>query len=89
MLRIVGKTLDGKLVLSGVFKIYETEGIPLDIIFENLLEKDSIPSWTHFFNEAINANMKKDHILALLESTISDVYGIEFKNNIISVLKNL
>lgn len=33
---IAGKTVDGKKVVGGLFKYFDTTGIPLDIIFEQL-----------------------------------------------------
>ena len=40
-LKIVGKTEDGKLVISNVFKIFDTYGLPLEDIFI-LCNKDNL-----------------------------------------------
>lgn len=87
MLKLVGKTESGTLVLSGVFKVYETLGIPLDAIFDCLKERNAIPDWLCFYVEAVGAGMKHDRILSKLEPAISDSYGIEMAKKVLEVLE--
>ena len=80
MLSIAGKTEDGKLVIAGCFKMYETEGIPLDIMFNIIKDKNGIPSWIDFHKDALSAGMQHSRILSMLDPAIMDSYGTEFKD---------
>ncbi len=87
LLKIVGRTTDGKDVLSGVFRFYETEGLPLDVLFEALLLKEALPCWTSFFQEALAAGMAPERIFAKLDPAIVDVFGTEFRDVVIGKLR--
>lgn len=74
----VGITDDGKKVVSGVFSVFDTCGLPLDIVFD-LCERHSLmPSWIHFYDDAINQGWTDKTIFNRLETNVSDVYGKEF-----------
>lgn len=82
MLECVGKTTDGKELLAGVYRFYETTGLPLDVIFDLLRRKNSIVSWIHFYKEAHSAGMKHDRILSKLDESICDVWGKDFYDHV-------
>jgi hypothetical protein len=75
-----GTTQDGRTVVRGVYRLYETEGLPLDVIFDALIAHNSIPDWTAFVVEAELAGMKKDRILSKLDTAIVDTYGTEMRD---------
>ena len=75
MLAKVGETETGLAVVSGVFRFYETHGLPLDILLDALRMKGAIPCWISFYREALVAGMKHDRIIAKLREAISDVFG--------------
>ena len=75
MLTKGGTTSDGRTVVRGVYRLYETEGLPLDVIFDALIAHNSIPDWTSFVSEAELAGMKLDRILSKLDAAIADTYG--------------
>lgn len=83
MLKVIGKTTDGKLVLSEVYKYYASVGLPLDSLFEGLRQRNAIPSWIHFYNDARQAGIKHSRILSMLDEPLTDVYGVEIKKFII------
>ena len=83
MLIILGKTKDGKNVVAGVYKVFETHGLPLDILLSILAEKNSVPCWMSAHREALAAGMKHERILAKLEEALSDAYGPEFRDHVI------
>ena len=87
MLVIVGETVDGKTVYAGVYKFYETHGLPIDIILEALRDKNAIPCWVSFHREARMAGMKHTRILSKLDEALSDVYGPEFRDHVIKILR--
>ena len=89
MFKIVGKTQDGRDVVSGVFRFYESVGLPLDIILDTIRENNTIPDWTAFYKEAKAAGMKHDRIISKLEESIMDVYGVEFQKIVCQTLENL
>jgi hypothetical protein len=86
LLKQVGITADGKLVVSGLFRIAETEGLPLEIILELCLLYNVVPSWIHLYQECLTAGMKHSRIIAKLDSAISDSFGKEFRDEVISTL---
>jgi hypothetical protein len=92
MFNIVGRTVGedgGKTVLAGVYRFYETEGLPLDTLFEILQGKNAIPCWVSLYKEAGAAGMKHERILSRLETAISDIYGASFKDRVIARLRKL
>lgn len=80
MLSKSGETTDGKTVVCGVFRLFETEGLPLDVIFEALKDHNSIPDWERFVQEAEMAGMKRARVLSKLDSAIVDSYGPEMRD---------
>lgn len=89
MFTIQGKTTEGKPVISGVYRAFETHGLPLDLLLEQLNEKGLVPSWPDFYVEALSAGMKHERILSKLEPALLDVYGRDFKNEVIRRLNAL
>ncbi len=89
MLTRVGQTVDGKAIYSGVYKFFETHGMPLDILIGMMREKNSIPCWVSFHREARAAGMKHARILSKLDEALSDVYGTEFRDHVIKMLRLL
>lgn len=85
-MKTVGRTSDGKIVVTEVFKFYETEGLPLDVILETLRVRDMVPDWLAFVFEATRAGMKFERILSMLDAAISDSYGSELRDVVISRL---
>jgi hypothetical protein len=83
----IGKTTDGKIVVDGVWEMYETHGLPLDIIFSICMEKDWVPSWIDIYLQMKKSGMDHDRILSKLEESISDSFGKEFCMTVISKLE--
>ena len=86
MLVQVGRTKNGTPVFAGVYKFFETHGMPLDELLQVLKSRDQLPSWLHFYDEAVAAGMKHGRILARLDPAICDVYGPEFRDVVIKRL---
>lgn len=89
MLTKSGTTSDGRTVVQGVYRLYETEGLPLDVILDALIAHNSIPDWTAFVREAELAGMKLDRILAKLDAAISDTYGSEMRDIVVRRLSEV
>lgn len=86
MLTQSGTTSDGKTVVRGVYRLYETEGLPLDVIFDALREHNSIPDWIAFLVEAEVAGMRRTRVLSMLDAAISDSYGSEMRDVVLQRL---
>lgn len=89
MLYLKGVTTDEQQVVAGVFRLYETEGLPLEVIFQALMDRDCIPCWISFYRECFHAKMKHNHILSKLEPAIADSYGSEMAAEVIRTLNRL
>jgi alanyl-tRNA synthetase len=85
--KVVGKTEDGELVVSGIFKIFDTLGLPLDVIFDLCKTSNMLPSWIHFYDEATSYGWKDKTIVNRLETNIRDVYGKEYADTVMCRLK--
>lgn len=82
----VGKTTEGKPVVSGVAKLYYETGLPLSIIFDRLQQKEIVPSWNHLVSELKENGMKHDRIIHLLNEHIFESYGKEYRDEILKRL---
>ena len=89
LIRQVAITTDGKLVLAGLFRVYETEGLALDIILSACQQNNAVPSWIDLYIEMISAGMKHTRILSKLEEAICDSYGKEWSDLVISRLDQM
>lgn len=85
-LRVVGQTTDGKVVVEGVYRFFETHGLPLDVLLDRLRSRGIIPSWLSFYDEARKAGMKHERILSKLSESLGDVYGPSFRDVVIKRL---
>lgn len=88
-LKPVGKTEKGQVVFAGVFRHYETTGLPLDVMFDCFRQMNAIPDWLTFYVEAVRAGMKHDRIIAMLDTAIADSYGAEFRDVVIERLTTI
>lgn len=79
----VGVTPENVRVIDGVFRWFDTNGTPLDIIFDMCREKNLMPSWTHFYSDARKQGWSHETIINRLRDNISDVWGKEFSDNVL------
>ena len=78
LINIIGKTEDDKPVVSGLFKMFDTFGTPLYILFDLCNEQGWMPSWIHFYDEAHIHGWKHETIMNRLRDGMSDVYDNKF-----------
>lgn len=88
-LKVVGRTETGEVVVAGVFKHYETTGLPLDVMFDCLRQKQIVPDWLTFYVEAAMAGMKHPRIMSMLDTAIADSYGAKFRDVVIERLTQI
>jgi hypothetical protein len=72
---IVGETTSKTKVVSGVFKLFDTNGLPLVVLFQNLKDNNMIASPIHFVDEARAAGWSDKTISLRLSEALNDVYG--------------
>lgn len=97
---IIGQTDDGKLVMAGLFKFYDTHGLPFSTIFDRLQEENCIPCWKSLIKECLCAGWGLHKIKATLREAISDSYrnlsdpvkdkyGVELRDRVIALIEAL
>lgn len=84
-----GITEDGKAVFAGAYSFFETEGLPLDVIFNCFEERGWVPDWIDSYHCAQKAGMKHDRILSKLEESISDSFGKDVADHVIVTLDHM
>jgi len=85
----VGITEDGKAVIKGVFKLFDTYGIPLWVICESFQKNNWIPSWVHFYWEASEHGWTHKTIISKLKDHLADIYELEFISTVTKRLNEL
>lgn len=89
MIEALGKTVDGKIVVKGVYKFYETNGMPLDVLFETLRNQGMVPDWGTFMLEAVEARMKPARVISMLDPAIADSYGSALRDVVVVRLRSM
>lgn len=83
-LKPVGKTIDGKLVVVGVFKLYDSVlGIPLSDIIDELWKNNIVIDWYEFIVSARTSKMPDKSIKHLMSTAFAD--SINYKNALSAV----
>ena len=88
MLEVTGLTDDGRLSLSGVFKLEDTHGIPLPLALGLLKNSNLIPNWMDFYKQARENGWKHKTVISKLSEAIAEVYGPEFRDVVIGRLEH-
>ena len=88
-LKIVGKTSSGDVVVSNLFKFFDTYGLPLEDVFLLCKKSDLTPSWLHFYQEAVNGGWTHETIINRLSTSIFDAHGKEYCDIVIGRLDNV
>ncbi len=86
---IVGKTTDGQPVVCGIFKLFDTTGIPLFVVFELCKQSNWLPSWIHFYKEAQEQGWKHKTITDRMKEGMEDVYEEKFILKVVDKLNEI
>lgn len=84
-----GITSDNKMVMGGLYKCYETHGLPLDMLLSCCISNNWMPDWIDFYQAAFAAGMQHGRIISKLEESVSDSFGKEFCDTVISNLDKI
>jgi alanyl-tRNA synthetase len=84
-----GKTSDGKIVVRGLYKFFNTYGVPLEDILFVLEKKGIIPDWIDFYDDCIRHGMNRRTVMSKLEVAVGEIFGPRFKERVIDTLKQV
>jgi len=76
-INIVGVSEDGKKVVAGVFRLFDTVGLPLEIIFERIKNEDWIVDWKEFIGDARKHGWSDRTIRTRVITAYGDVFGMK------------
>ena len=81
---ISGQTANGQATIAGVFKLFDTFGIPLDLIIEALNEHSYLVDWYQFVLDARKAGWKTKRIHSAIDACLADVncYSGDYINHL-------
>jgi hypothetical protein len=86
-LSVIGKTEDGKMVVSGIFELMSSIlGVPLEFLMEELKKNNMIVSWTHFYDSSVKHSWKYSTTRERVSSSVFEVYGPEYRDKVIKKL---
>lgn len=89
ILKIVGKTIDGKLVIAGITKFCLTYGLALEDGLSLVKEKDCVPSWIHLYLECRKEGISAEQSLLKITNAVCDSYDYNFSYFVESELKRV
>ena len=90
LLIAVGTTPEGMTVVSGVYRFFETIGLPLGDILFQLWEHNAIPDWIQLMNEMVAAGRPFDRAVEAIASAVGDAcYPLEFSAEVCRRLQAL
>lgn len=69
--------------MSNVFHVTSSQGLPLEIILEVLRKKRIVVDWQDFYDRAIKGGWKYKRIRERVSSSVFEVYGPEYRNEVI------
>lgn len=72
-IKITGVTSEYFYTLSGIYKLYETYGIPLDIIVDYLFTHGYLIDLESFRQDCVLANMSSKSIESKIERIIDEI----------------
>ena len=86
---LTGITEANEEVVDGAWKMYESHGLPLDMIFDVFIQKKWIPDWIMLYRHMRTSGMKHDRIFSKLEEAIQDSYGKNYCDVVIFTLDKI
>ncbi len=85
----IAVTIDGKSVMSGIWFLKATEGLPLGMTFMMLRDRNMVPCWLSLYEEMREAGMKHERVIGAIGEGLADFGFAKEKIVIISVLERV
>lgn len=76
---MVGRTPEGKIIVTGTFTFVSGLGLHLDLVVDYLDHKGFMMHWIDFYVESVKQEWPPERTLRRLQSTVRDVYGPVFE----------
>lgn len=73
--------------MGGLFYLYDTLGVPFEVVFDECRRHRVMPAWRDLYREARQAGWTRARTLARLDESVGDVYGGEFRDVVIHRLR--
>lgn len=89
ILKYVGSTLENKPVVSGVFDITATLGVPLEEVLAVFKIKGLVVDWAEYVANALAENVKISNIKSKIESAVGEIYGPTYREAVMHRLKTI
>lgn len=86
------ETVDGKPVIPGLFKLYDTHGLPLSLACNLIYEHDAAPNWLEFVLDAKKSGWSDKKIMSLCHELSQDcefLRGTGFSDRMLNLLYRL
>lgn len=80
MLMVSGKT-EEKQVVSGLFTLVGTHGLPLEVILQYLKDNEMVIDWIDYITYAMKDGAKFKTVKARIIAAIGDVFGPKYLEN--------
>lgn len=77
-----GITTDDRPVLAGVFPLFGTHGLPLDIILAELNARGLVVDWPDYVAGALSDGHKPPRIRSRIVEAVEDVMGTEVSREV-------
>ena len=76
---MVGRTSDGWTVVRGVFEWFDTYGVPLDMVLDELRIRQVLPDWVYLYERCLKAGWNPKSTWERLRTLVGDVYGPDYR----------
>lgn len=86
-LTVSGKTEDGNLVLKNIFVLFDSRGVPLEIILQKCKEQSFIVDWIDFIDYTIRHKRSIETTLRQVYDALVDVYDSNYADEVLKRLK--
>ena len=78
-----------KTPCTGLFKFYDTHGVPFEDISQHIEARQQTPAWGNLYWDARRAGWTHRRILARLGEAIGEVYGQPLRETVLRRLEAL
>lgn len=84
---LAGSTTDNASVVTNVFPLLDTHGIPFELIVEGIYDRDMVIDWLSFLQQATKAGWSLSMTIAKIEAACTDVLGGAVASEVTSRLR--
>jgi len=89
LLKFVGQTEDGKVVVAGVYRYCETTGVPLSDMLTAFQDRNAVTDWLSYCAEALIAGMDYERVVSRISEATVDAFDSEHRDIVLSKLEHI